>query len=159
MRDSGISDEDAGYCREIELAGRLTQWLTLPVLKHAYATSSFLQTRLMKLLDDIEFFGLLPRRRIYVRNEKHPYGRIVETKYRGLDSILDLSTQKGIACPDEIDLELQLKVLTFSKMLGVGTETDVEGAIMDILHMIEEELEGHATKEEVLNKFTRRTSY
>ncbi|TFG30017.1 hypothetical protein EU528_08800 [Candidatus Thorarchaeota archaeon] len=159
LRDSGISTEEVGYCREIELAGRLTQWLTLPVLKHAYAASSFLQTRLMKLLDDIEFFGLLPRRRIYVRNEKHPYGRIVETQYRGFDSILDLGTQKGIACPDEIDLEIQLKVLTFSKTVGVGTETDVEGAIMDILHMIGEELEEHTSKEEVLNKFTRGSFY
>ncbi|MGY5859858.1 MAG: hypothetical protein RTU63_10850, partial [Candidatus Thorarchaeota archaeon] len=102
LKDSGISQDDVQYCREIELANSLSQWLTLPVLKQAYAASSFLQTRVMKLLDDIEFFGILPRKRIYVRNEKHPYGSIVETKYQGLDNILDLSNRRGVACPDEI---------------------------------------------------------
>jgi len=156
LKDSGIAPEDMEYCREIELASRLTQWLTLPVLKQAYAASSFLQTRLMKLLDDFEFYGLLPRKRIYIRNEKHPYGTVIETKYRGLENILDLGTHSGIACPDEIDLEMQLKTLTFSKALGVGTETDIEGAIMDLLYMITEQLGEKTSKEEVLQKFTRR---
>ncbi|TFG99309.1 hypothetical protein E4H12_03190 [Candidatus Thorarchaeota archaeon] len=159
LKDSGISQDDVQYCREIELANSLSQWLTLPVLKQAYAASSFLQTRLMKLLDDIEFFGVLPRRRIYVRNEMHPYGSIVETKYQGLDNILDLSNRRGVACPDEIDLEMQLNTLTFSKMLGVGTETDIEEAIMDLISLITEELEGKTAKEEVLKKFTRRAHY
>ena len=159
LEDSGISQNEVQYCREIELANRMSQWLTLPVLKQAYAASSFLQTRLMKLLDDIEFFGLLPRRRIYVRNEMHPYGSIIETKYQGLDNILDLSNRRGIACPDEIDLEMQLKTLTFSKMLGVGTETDIEGAIMDLIALITDELDGKITKDEVLKKFTRRAPY
>lgn len=159
LKDSGISQDDVQYCREIELANRLSQWLTLPVLKQAYAASSFLQTRLMKLLDDIEFFGLLPRHRIYVRNEMHPYGSIIETKYQGLDNILDLSNRRGVACPDEIDLEMQLNTLTFSKMLGIGTETDIEGAIMDLISLIVEELEGNISKEDVLNKFTRRETY
>ncbi len=158
LKDSGISPDDVEYCREIELASRLSQWFTLPVLKQAYAASSFIQTRLMKLLDDIEFFGLLPRRRIYIRNEKHPYGTVVETEYRGLENILTLGTQSGISCPGEIDLELQLKTLTFSKMLGVGSETDIEGAIMDLLHLISIELEGKTSKDEVLDKFTRRLS-
>lgn len=156
LKDSGIAPEDMEYCREIELASKLTQWLTLPVLKQAYAASSFLQTRLMKLLDDIEFYGLLPRKRIYVRNETHPYGTVIDTKYRGLENILDLGTHSGIACPDEIDLEMQLKSLSFSKTLGVGTETDVEGGIMDLLHMISEGLEEETSKEAVLQKFTRR---
>jgi len=155
LRDSDISPEEI-YCREIELASKLSQWLTLPLLKHAYAASSFLQSRLMKLLDDIEFFGLVPRKRIYVRNEKYPYGRVVETKYRGLDNILDLGTQTGISCPDEVDLEIQLKPLTFSKMLGVGTETDIEGAIMDSFHLITKGLGGKTSKDEVLTKFTGR---
>ncbi len=154
MKDTGIAPEDIEFSREIELASRLTQWLTLPILKHAYATSSFLQTRIMKLLDDIEFYGLLPRKRIYVRNEKHPYGTVVETKYHGLDNILNLGTDWGVACPDEIDLELELKLLTFSKALGIGTETDVEGAIMDMFQMIVEELNGQTSKDEVLEKFT-----
>lgn len=158
LKDSGISQNDVQYCREIELANRLSQWLTLPILKQAYAASSFLQTRLMKLLEDIEFFGLLPRRRIYVRNEMHPYGSIIETKYQGLDNILDLNNRRGIACPDEIDLELELKSLTFSKMLGIGTETDIEGAIMDLIALITDELEGKTSKDEVLRKFTGRTS-
>jgi len=159
LKDSGISQDDVQYCREIELANSLSQFLTLPILKQAYAASSFLQTRLMKLLDDIEFFGLLPRRRIYLRNEKHPHGSIIETKYQGLDNILDLSNRRGIACPDEIDIEMQLKTLTFSKMLGIGTETDVEGAIMDLVSLITDELGEKTSKDEVLNKFTRRASY
>jgi len=158
LRDSGISPDDVEYCREIELASRLSQWFTLPVLKQAYAASSFIQTRLMKLLDDIEFFGLLPRRRIYIRNEKHPYGTVVETEYRGFENILNLGTESGISCPGEIDIELQLKTLTFSKMLGVDTETDIERAIMDLLHIITIELEGKTSKDEVLEKFTRRLS-
>lgn len=158
LKDSGIALEDIEYCREIELASRLTQWLTLPILKQAYASSSFLQTRLMKLLDDIEFYGLLPRKRIYVRNDNHPYGTVVDTKYQGLENILDLGTHSGIACPDEIDLEMQLKSLTFSKTLGVGTETDVEGGIMDLLHLIADELEGNTSKDAVLQKFARRSS-
>lgn len=156
LKDSGIAPEDMEYCREIELASRLTQWLTLPVLKQAYAASSFLQTRLIKLLDDIEFYGLLPRKRIYVRNEKHPYGTVVDTKYRGLENILELGTYSGIACPDAVDLEMELTSLTFSKTIGVGTETDVEGGIMDLLHMIAEGLEEKTSKEAVLQKFTRR---
>jgi len=159
LKDSGISASEIQYCREIELANRLSQWLTLPVLKQAYATSSFLQTRLMKLLDDIEFFGLFPRRRIYVRNEKHPYGSIIETKYRGLDSILTLSDTTGIACPYEVDLEMELKALTFSKMLGIGTETDIEAAIIDLFSLISEELQLKTSKEEVLRQFTGRSLY
>ncbi|MGY5858062.1 MAG: hypothetical protein RTU63_01735, partial [Candidatus Thorarchaeota archaeon] len=159
LKDSGISQDDVQYCREIELANSLSQWLTLPVLRQAYAASSFLQTRLMKLLDDIEFFGILPRKRIYVRNEKHPYGSIIETKYQGLDGILDLSDRRGVACPDEVDLEMQLQTLTFSKMLGIGTETDVEGAIMDLTSLIAEELGEKTSKNEVLQKFARRAPY
>jgi len=154
LRDSGISQNDIQYCREIELASSLSQWLTLPVLKQAYAASSFLQTRLMKLLDDIEFFGLTPRRRIYVRNKMHPYGSIVETKYQGLDNFPESGNRRGVACPDEIDLELQLSTLTFSKMIGVGIETDIEGAIMDLFSLISEELDGDISKGEVLKKFT-----
>jgi hypothetical protein len=158
LKDSGISQNDVQYCREIELANRLSQWLTIPVLKQAYAASSFMQTRLMKLLEDIEFFGLLPRRRLYVRNEMHPYGSIIETKYQELDNILDLSNRRGVACPDEIDLELELRTLTFSKMLGIGTETDIEGAIIDLIDLITDELEGKRTRDEVLSKFTGRPS-
>ena len=159
LKDSGISQYDVQYCREIELAKSLSQWLTLPILKQAYAASSFLQTRLMKLLEDIEFFGFLPRRRIYVRNEMHPYGSIIETKYQGFDNILDLSDRRGVACPDEIDLEMQLNTLAFSKMIGVGTETDIEGAIMDLFSLIAEDLDGKVSKEDVLTIFTRRAPY
>jgi hypothetical protein len=89
-----------------------------------------------------------------VRNEKHPYGTVIETKYHGLENILNLGTDWGVACPDEIDLELEMKSLTFSKALGIGSETDVEGAIMDMFDMIAKELEGQASKDEVLEKFT-----
>lgn len=159
LKDSGISTEELQYCREIELANQMAQWLTLPVLKQAYAASSFLQTRLTKLLDDIEFFGLLPRRRIYVRNERYPFGSIIETKYQGLDTILTLGDETGIACPDSVDLELELKTLTFSKMLGIGTETDIEAAIVDLFLLINQGLGGEISKDEVLKKFTGRPSF
>lgn len=155
LKDAGISNNNLQYSRELELAIRLSRWMSTKVLKQAYAASSFLRTRLIHLLEDIEFFGLDPRRRIFIRNEKHPFGTVIEVKYRSYESILDLGTDVGIACPDEIDLEMEFKNLTFSKLIGPGTETDVENAVMDMLHLINNSLEGKTGKKEVLRMLTR----
>ena len=151
LKSSGISTEDIRYSKEVELARRLSKLIAFRELKKVYASSSFLRSRLMKLLDDIDFFGLVPRRRIYVRNEKHPYGRVVEVAYRGLDCVLDLGVESGISCVDEIDLEHQLNGLTFTKLMAMGIETDVEVAIMEMIDLIETGLSGKRSHREVLN--------
>jgi len=154
LKDAGLSDNTFRYSREIELAMRLSSWMPTKVLKQAYASSSFLRTRIIRLLEDIEFFGLTPRRRIYVRNQKHPFGTVVEVRYRMYDDIVTLGSERGITCPDDIDLENELSNLTFSKGIGSQSETDIESAIMDILQNIDSELEGRIERDIVLQKFT-----
>ncbi len=155
LKDSGLSTEVMSYSKEVELARRLSSLISFMELKKAYASSSFLRSRLVKLLDDVDFFGLAPRRRIYVRNEKHPYGRVVEVNYRGFDSVLNLGVESGISCADEIDLEHQLNNLVFTKLMGMGIETDVEVAIMEMFQLIETGLKGKVSHEEVLNTLSR----
>jgi hypothetical protein len=155
LKDSGISTEVMNYSIEVELARRLSDRIPFPDLKKAYASSSFLRARLMKLLDDIDFYGLAPRRRIYVRNEKHPYGRVVEINYRGFDTVLHLGGESGISCADEIDLEQQLNSLVFTKLIGTGIETDVEVAIMEMFYLIERGLQGETSDKEVLNALSQ----
>ncbi|MBN2229281.1 MAG: hypothetical protein JW779_06765 [Candidatus Thorarchaeota archaeon] len=158
LRDTGISKKDVNYSQEIELARRISEQIPYGNLMKAYAASSFLRTRLVKLLDDIDFFGLNPRRRIYLRNRKHPYGTVIEVEYRGLDGVLDLGTESGISCPLEVDTEVQLNKLTFTKLMGSGIETNVEGAIMEMLHFIEIGLEGSTTQENVLDILSKEAS-
>jgi hypothetical protein len=151
LKDSGISTAEMQYSKEMELAKHLSKSLLLDDLKKVYASSSFLRARLMKLLDDIDFYGLVPRCRIYVRNEKHPYGSVVEVSYRRLDSINTLGDGSGISCVDDMDLEQELNALIFTKLLGTGIETNVETAIMEMLHLIDSGLDGKTSKNEVLN--------
>jgi len=155
LKDSGLTIEEMSYSKEIELARRLSAHMPLEELKRAYASSSFLQARLMKLLEDIDFFGLAPRRRIYVRDEKHPYGRVIEVDYRGLNRTLYLKGESGISCPDETELESRLNCLVFTKLMGAGTETSVEEAIIEMLHFIKVGLKKRTSKEEVLSKLSR----
>jgi len=155
LKDSGLSTEIMSYSKEVELAKRLAGLISFAELMRAYASSSFLRSRLVKLLDDIDFFGLAPRRRIYVRNEKHPYGRVVEVNYRGFDSVLNLGVESGISCADEIDLEHQLNNLVFTKLMGTGIETDVEVAIMEMFQLIEAGFKGKVSHREVLNTLSR----
>jgi hypothetical protein len=150
LKDSGISTEVMSYSIEVELAHRLSKLVPFSELKKAYASSSFLRTRLMKLLEDIDFYGLAPRRRIYVRNGKHPYGRVVDINYRGFDSVLHLGGESGISCADEIDLEDRLNNLVFTKLMGTGIETDVEVAIMEMFYLMERRLHGKTSDREVL---------
>ncbi|TFG32269.1 hypothetical protein EU527_10515 [Candidatus Thorarchaeota archaeon] len=154
LKDANISNDILQYSREIELAMRLSMYMPIKVLKQAYASSSFLRARIIRLLEDIEFYGLNPRRRIYVRNEKHPFGTVVEARYRTYESILDLGNESGIACPDEVDLEMELKNLSFSNPNITDTETDIENAVMDILHFINLGFQGKTKKEEVLKILT-----
>ncbi|MFW9960624.1 MAG: hypothetical protein ACFFDV_06385 [Candidatus Thorarchaeota archaeon] len=155
LKDSGLSTEVMSYSKEVELAKRLSSLISFSELKEAYASSSFLRSRLVKLLDDIDFFGLAPRRRIYVRNKKHPYGRVIDVNYKGFDSILNLGVESGISCADEIDLEHQLNNLVFTKLMGMGIETNVEVAIMEIFQLIETGLKGKVSHREVLNVLSR----
>ena len=158
LKDSGLTSEEMSYSNEIELARRLSGQMPLAELKKAYASSSFLQARLMKLLEDIDFFGLAPRRRIYVRNEKHPYGRVIEINYRGLDRTLYLRGESGISCPDEIDFEGQLNSLIFTKLMDGGTETTAEEAIIEMFHLVKMRLKKQTSKGEVLNTLSREDS-
>jgi hypothetical protein len=150
LKDSGIDHETFGYKREIQIASHLAERIPLSQLKRAYVSSSFLQTRLTKLLDDIEFFGLKPRMRVYVRNRTHPYGTVVDVKYRGLDDVIEFDTGVSLKIPEDTELEKELGSLSFSKMVDSGVEIDVERAILDMLLYIRFELEGSVTHQDIL---------
>ena len=155
LKDAGITTEIIQYSREVELAMRLSQWMPTNVLKQAYAASSFLQARIIRLLEDIEFFGLAPRHRIYVRNEKHPFGTIVEVRYHSYDHIDEMEKKSGISCPDDKGLENEFRDLTFSKPEGLDSETDIENAVMQVLDFINKGLQEKVKKDEVLHILTR----
>ena len=152
QKDSGIDNEIFRFKREIQIASNLAERIPLSDLKRAYVSSSFLHTRLTKLLDDIEFYGLKPRMRIYVRNTDHPYGTVVDVKYRGLDEVVEFETGTSLKIPDDAKLEKELGNLQFSKMVDSGVETDVERAVLDMLLFIRFQLEGGVTHQEVLKK-------
>jgi hypothetical protein len=150
LKDSGLKHETFNYKREMEIAARLAEMIPLSEMKKAYVASSFLQTRMTKLLDDIEFFGLSPRERIYVRNMKHPYGTVIDVKYRGLEDEIEIDSGFGIKCPEDPDLEKELGKLSFSKLVDSGVEIDVESAILDMLLYIRFEFEGSVSRKDVL---------
>jgi hypothetical protein len=147
---AATSSSVSGRRGTIELAIALAKNVRLSELKHAYVASKFLESRLVRLLEDVEFFGLAPRNRIYIRNEKHPYGTVVDVRYNGLDGVLNLESETGISCPDEMDTTMQLKRLSFSKQGEVITEVDIEAAVVDMLKVIEDRLEGGIGRNEVL---------
>lgn len=148
LKDSGLKHETFNYKREVQIAARLAEKIPLSELKKAYVSSSFLQSRLTKLLDDIEFFGLNPRKRIYVRNMKHPYGTVIEVNYPGLED--EVASGDGINCPDNPEFEKALSKLSFSKLVDSGVEIDVERAILDMLQYIRFEFEGSVSRKDVL---------
>lgn len=150
--DSGIDQEAINFKKELQIASHLAGKIPLSDLKKAYVSSSFLQSRLMKLLDDIEFFGLKPRMRVYVRNRNHPYGTVVDVKYRGLDDATTFEPGVRLRIPDDLDLEKELTNLSFSKMVDSGVEIDVERAILDMLLFVRFELEENVTHKDVLKK-------
>lgn len=147
LKDSGITHDTFSYKREVQIASSLAEKIPLSELKKAYVSSSFLQTRLKKLLDDIEFYELKPRNRIYVRNTKHPYGTVVEVLYND-----EQESTTSISFPDEIDLEKHIRKLSFSKLVDEGEETNVTGAIRDMGSFIESELQGNVSSQDVLKK-------
>jgi hypothetical protein len=150
LKDSGLPHETLNYKREMQIATRLAEMIPLGDLKKAYVSSSFLRSRLTKLLDDIEFFGLSPRKRVYVRNMTHPYGTVIDVKYRGIEDEIEMDTGSGIICPDDPELEKELSRLSFSKLVDSGVEIDVERAILDMLLYIRFEFEGSASRNDVL---------
>ena len=152
LKDSGIDHETFSYKKEIQIASNLAERIPLSNLKRAYVSSSFLQSRLTKLLDDLEFYGLKPRMRIYVRNRNHPYGTVVDVKYRGLEDVIEFETGMSLKVPDDAKLEKELGNLSFSKMVDSGVETDLERAVLDMLLFIRFQLEGSVTHQEVLKK-------
>lgn len=147
LKDSGISHETFSYKREIQIASSLAEKIPLRELKRVYVSSSFLQARLKRLLDDLEFYELKPRNRIYVRNQKHPYGTVVGALYSG-----DQEADSGIQFPDEIDLGEEIGRLSFSKLIDEGEETTVENAVVEMRSFIETELQGSVTRKDVLKK-------
>jgi hypothetical protein len=158
LKDSGMPIDDMSYSKEVVLAHHLSTVFSFSELKKAYASSSFLRSRLMSLLDDINFFGLALRHRIYVRDEKHPYGRVVEVDYRGFDCVVNLGIESGISCPDETDFEHQVNDLVFTKLMGMGIETNVEVAIMEMFHLIETGLKKKVTPTDVLSTLSQEGS-
>jgi len=144
--------ETFGYKREIQIASHLARLIPLSDLKKAYVSSSFLRTRLTKLLDDINFYGLKPRMRVYVRNRNHSHGTVIDVKYRGLDDKIDFDTGATLLVPGDTELEKELSSLSFSKMVDTGVEIDVERAILDMLLYIRFALEGSVTHQDVLKK-------
>jgi len=152
MKDSGISHESLDYRQEIQIASQLAQRIPLIDLKKAYISSSFLQTRLTKLLDDIEFYGLKPRMRIYVRNKNHPYGTVVDVKYGGPSKEDVFDTRVNLKILDDIEMEKELTNLLFPKMIDSGVEINIEKAIRDMHQYIGQALGGSATHQEVLRK-------
>jgi hypothetical protein len=147
LKDSGITHDTFSYKREVQIASSLAEKIPLSELKRAYVSSSFLQSRLKKLLDDINFFELKPRNRIYVRNQRYPYGTVVEVLYGD-----ENESAANITFPDEINLGEQISRLSFSKLVDEGEETNVEGAILDMNNYIESELEGSVSSQDVLRK-------
>jgi hypothetical protein len=151
LKDTGRTQESFIYKREMQIATHLAERIPLADLKKAYVSSSFLRARLTKLLDDIEFFGLSPRRRIYVRNSKYPYGSVIDVKYPGLGDNLDVDLGAGVICPDDPELEKEIGNLSFSKLVDSGVEIDVERAILDMLLYIRFEFEGSTSHRDVLD--------
>jgi hypothetical protein len=152
LKDSGINHETFRYKREIQIASHLAEMIPLGDLKKAYVSSSFLRTRLTKLLDDIDFYGLKPRMRVYVRNRNHAFGTVIDVKYRGLVDNIDFDTGTTLLVPSDTELEKELGSLLFSKMVDTGVEIDVERAILDMLLYIRFALEGSVTHQDVLKK-------
>jgi hypothetical protein len=151
LKDSGIAHDIFSYNREIQIASHLAERIPLRDLKRAYVSSSFLQTKLTKLLSDIDFYGLKNRNRIYVRNRNHPYGTVVDVKYRGLDDVIEFDSGTSLRIPNDDELERELSNLSFSKMVDSGVEIDVERAVLDMLLYIRFELEGSTTHQDVLS--------
>ena len=155
LQESITPQAAANYNPSVEIGIALAKQIRLSMLKQAYIATDFMEERLSRFSDDIEFFGLRPRNRVYVKNRKHPYGTIVDVSYRGLVGILELHGATGMACPDEVDLEIELGTLSFSRTAGSLTEVDIEEAVLDMLAFIEAQLEGRTDRRSLLQALFR----
>ncbi len=145
------SVREIDYSYETDLAITLADKVQLEDLKRAYVSGASVAGRIMNLCDDIDKNGLRPVFRIYLRNRKHPKGTIVDLSYRSLEGILDLTDLKGIECPEEIDLGLELRRLSFSKLSGTGEEVDIEQAILEAYSFMESEIGIRPSLEEIID--------
>ncbi len=143
--------KEVAYSREIEIAGCLAEMLPLSDLKRAYLSGAILTGQLMMLLQDIETHGFRPRYRIYVKNHKHPEGKVVEVRYRGLEGVSGTHSRLGIDCPQEVDLGMELMRLSFARLIGDGKEVNIEEAILDTLELFHTKLSASPTKNQVID--------
>lgn len=146
-----LSLSDEGFKREIEIAGILAELLPLQDLKQAYVSGAILTGQVMMLLHDIESNGLKPRHRIYVKNQKHPEGKVVATRYPSLDESDGLGFRRGVECPEEIDVGLELMKLSFARLIGDGKEVDIEEAILDTYETFYMKLGANPHKDRIVN--------
>lgn len=135
--------------QEINVGIRLANTVSLGSLKKEYVSGAVLAGRLGALLKDIGERGIIPRRRVYVRNRKYPMGTVIETRYRRLDGILSLTQDTGIECPDDVDVGLELSKLSFTKLVGAGTEVGVEEAIVEMHQFIYSKLSHVASEDRI----------
>jgi hypothetical protein len=125
---------------EMDIALRLARTTSVETLKEAYVAGSSFAGRFMMLLQSIANEGLMPRLRLFLKNRKHPEGKIINVRYGKYDNILHLGSEQRFDVPDEMDLTVELRKLSFSKLVGRGTEVDVETAIIDMHQFIYEKL-------------------
>ncbi|MBD3407057.1 MAG: hypothetical protein GF411_13140 [Candidatus Lokiarchaeota archaeon] len=142
-------DEVAGT-QEIEVALALADRIPVGDLKEAYVSGAILAGKLMTLLHDIETKGIRLRQRIYVRNERFPNGRIINVDYGVIQTILNLESRPGIDCPQEVDLGMELRRLSFTRLIGAGKEVDVEEAVLDLFRFLSKEFGTSPTKDQIL---------
>jgi hypothetical protein len=139
LERAAIKDPQAGVF-EMDIALRLAYTIHLETLKEAYVAGSSFSGRFIKLLQSIADEGLMPRHQLFLKNRKHPEGKVINVRYGKYDRILRLGSEQRFDCPDEMDLTVELRKLSFSKLIGRGTEVDVETAIIDMHQFIYEQL-------------------
>ncbi|TFF94335.1 hypothetical protein EU546_05030 [Candidatus Thorarchaeota archaeon] len=145
---SSLAEIDYRY--EVDLAAILADRVQFENLKGAYVSGASVAGRIMNLYDDVEKHGLEPVNRIYLRNNKHPRGTIVDISYRSLEGILELTDWRGIECPNEMDLGLTLRCLSFSKLAGDGEEVDIEQAILETYAFMEAQIGVRPSLEQIV---------
>jgi hypothetical protein len=146
-----LSLESVGYMREMEIAGILAELVPLKDLKRAYVSGAILTGQVLMLLHDMEFNGLKPRHRIYVKNQRYPEGHVVVTRYPAIDESDGLGFRRGIEFPEEIDLGLELMKLSFAKLIGDGKEVEIEEAILDTYETFYMKLGANPPKDRIVD--------
>lgn len=135
---------------EIDAALRLSRTMPLEELRQAYLFRTVIPIRLEALMGEIELEGVTPRHRIYIRNRKYPSGKVIEAKYRTLDNILQLNSETGLECPEDIDVSTELSELTFSSLGIVNREVSIEEAIIEISELMLSELGHESSRNKII---------